>query len=179
MLRGATRVSLWRFGGTRTPLSVSTKMWQKKTGRDLLKSVNQSTLPRRVSTCSGSNCRTSLTTTLATLVMLENTGSGNKKMKDWPSKVLRIHTTNSMDGWHHLCVLVLSWQSQVMSASTVRAPWRWLKRPWGRAVKTQMVRGKMTPSPRPCKPRSNEAVFMVFAISWPNRRAFGTQIYIP
>jgi hypothetical protein len=33
-----------------------------------------------------------------------------------------------------------------------------------RAAKTQMVRGKMTPSARPCKPRSNEAMFMVFPV---------------
>jgi hypothetical protein len=52
--------------------------------------------------------RTSLTTTLATPIMLKNRGSGNKRMKDWPNKVLRIYTTNSMDGWDHLCVLVLS-----------------------------------------------------------------------
>jgi hypothetical protein len=45
----------------------------------------------------------SLTTTLATPVMLENRGSGNKRMKHWPSKVLRIHTTNSIDVWDHLC----------------------------------------------------------------------------
>jgi hypothetical protein len=45
-----------------------------------------------------------LTTTSATPVMLENRGSGNKRMKDWPSKVLRIHTTNSVDGWDHLCL---------------------------------------------------------------------------
>jgi hypothetical protein len=44
----------------------------KKIGRDLLKSVNQSTLSWRVSTCSGSDRRTSLTTTLATPVTLEN-----------------------------------------------------------------------------------------------------------
>jgi hypothetical protein len=30
--------------------------------------------------------------------MLENRGSGNKRMKDWPSKVLRIHMANSVDG---------------------------------------------------------------------------------
>jgi hypothetical protein len=28
-----------------------------------------------------------------------------------------------------------------------------------------MVRGKMMPSPRPCKPRSNEAMFVVFLVS--------------
>jgi hypothetical protein len=35
---------LVRFGGTRTPPSISTKICQKKTGRDLLKSANKSTL---------------------------------------------------------------------------------------------------------------------------------------
>jgi hypothetical protein len=83
---------------TRTPLSVSTKMWQKKTRRDLLKSVNQCTLLWSVSTCSVFDQRMSLTTTSATPVMMENRESGNKKMKDWPSKVLRIYTTNYMDG---------------------------------------------------------------------------------
>jgi hypothetical protein len=39
--------------------------------------------------------------------MLENRGSGNKRMKDWPSKFLRIHTTNSLDGWDYLCMLIL------------------------------------------------------------------------
>jgi hypothetical protein len=42
--------------------------------------------------------RTSLATTSATPVMLENIESGNKRMNDCPSKVLRIHTTNSVDG---------------------------------------------------------------------------------
>jgi hypothetical protein len=166
MLRGATRVSLWRFGGIRTPLSVSTNMWQKKTGRELLKSVNQSTLPLRVSTCSGFDLRMSLTTTSATPVMLKNRESGNKRMKYWPIMVLRIHTTNSLDDWDHLCVLVLSWQSQAMSASTARALRRWLKGSWGRAAKTQMVRGKTTPSLRPYKPRSNEVMFVVLPVSW-------------
>jgi hypothetical protein len=55
-----------------------------------------------------SDRRTSLTTTSATPVMLENRESGNKRMKDLPSKVLRIHMTNSVDGWDHLCVLILS-----------------------------------------------------------------------
>jgi hypothetical protein len=53
-----------------------------KTERDLLKSVNHSTLPWRVSTCSGSDHRMSLTTTLATPIMLENRGSDNKRMKE-------------------------------------------------------------------------------------------------
>jgi hypothetical protein len=35
----------------------------------------------------------------------------------------------------------------------------------GRAAKTQMMKGKMMPSPRPCKPRSNEVMFMVFLVS--------------
>jgi hypothetical protein len=61
-----------------------------------------------VSTCSGSDRRMNLATTSATPVLLENRGSGNKRMKDWPSKVLRIHITNYVDGWHHLYVLVLS-----------------------------------------------------------------------
>jgi hypothetical protein len=47
--------------------------------RDLLKSVNQSTLLGIASTC-----------------------NGNKRMKYWPIKVLRIHMTNSMDDWDHL-----------------------------------------------------------------------------
>jgi hypothetical protein len=34
----------------------------------------------------------------------------------------------------------------------------------GREVKTQMVRGKMTPSARPYKPRSNEPMFMAFPV---------------
>jgi hypothetical protein len=50
----------------------------------------------------------SLTTISTTPIVLENRGSGNKRMKDWPSKVLRIHMTNSVDGWDHLCVLILS-----------------------------------------------------------------------
>jgi hypothetical protein len=36
----------------------------------------------------------------------ESKGSGNKGMKDWPSKVLRIHATIFVDGWGHLCVLL-------------------------------------------------------------------------
>jgi hypothetical protein len=48
----------------------------------------------------------------------------------------------------------------------------------GREVKTQMVRGKMTPSARPYKPRSNEAMFMAFPVRWPRRRVSGTQIYV-
>jgi hypothetical protein len=59
-------VKIWK---TRTPPSISTMICQKKTGRDLLKSVNQRTLSRTVNTCSGSDRRTSLTTTLATLVL--------------------------------------------------------------------------------------------------------------
>jgi hypothetical protein len=35
-----------------------------------------------------------------------------------------------------------------------------------------MVRGKTTPSARPCKLRSNEAVFMVFPVRWPEKRVF-------
>jgi stress response protein SCP2 len=34
-----------------------------------------------------------------------------------------------------------------------------------RATKTQMVKGKIKPSPRLCKSRSNEVVFMVFPVS--------------
>jgi hypothetical protein len=64
----------------------------------LLKSANWSTLVSTVSTCNGSDRRMSLTTTLTTPVVLENRGSGNKTMKDWPSKVLRIHMKNFMDG---------------------------------------------------------------------------------
>jgi hypothetical protein len=33
-----------------------------------------------------------------------------------------------------------------------------------RESRTQMVRGKMMPSARPYKPRSNEAVFVVFLV---------------
>jgi hypothetical protein len=40
--------------------------------------------------------------------MMENRGSGNKRMNDWLRKVLRIHRTNDVDGWDHLCVLVPS-----------------------------------------------------------------------
>jgi hypothetical protein len=45
---------------------------------------------------------------------LSNTGyaknkeSGNKRMKDWPRKVLRIHKINSVNSCDHLCVLVLT-----------------------------------------------------------------------
>jgi hypothetical protein len=52
-----------------------------------------------------------------------------------------------------------------MSASIATTPQRWLKGPRGRAVRTQMVRGKTMPSPRPYKPRSNEVVCVVFPIS--------------
>jgi hypothetical protein len=78
------------------------------TYKDLLQSVNLRTLLQIVSTCSGSNCRMSLTTTSATQVMPENRDSGNKRMTDWPNKVLRIHMRNFVDGWQHLCVLILS-----------------------------------------------------------------------
>jgi hypothetical protein len=37
-----------------------------------------------------------------------NRGSGNKRMKNWPSKVVRIYMTNFVDSWDHLCVLVLN-----------------------------------------------------------------------
>jgi hypothetical protein len=47
-----------------------------------LKSVNWSSLLQRVSIYSGSDHRTSLTTTSATPVMPENRGSDNKRMKD-------------------------------------------------------------------------------------------------
>jgi hypothetical protein len=39
------------------------------------------------------------------------------------------------------------------------------QRALGRVAKTQMVKGKMMPSPRLCKLRSNEAVFVVFPIT--------------
>jgi hypothetical protein len=61
------------------------------------KDVTKEDWVRFIEKC-GSDHTTSLTTTLATLVMLENRGSGNKRMKDWPSKVLRIYMTNSVDG---------------------------------------------------------------------------------
>jgi hypothetical protein len=97
-------VKIWR--NQDTPLHM-----YKDVIKDLSKSANQSTLLRRVSTRSDSDHRTRLATTSTPPVMLENRGSGNKRMKNWPSKVLRIHTTNSMYSWDHLCVLVLSWQS--------------------------------------------------------------------
>jgi hypothetical protein len=87
-------VKIWRDQDTP---SISTKICYKNTRRDLLKSANRRTLPRTVNTCRGSDRRTSLTTTSATLVMPENRVSGNKSMKDWPSKVLRIRMTNFMD----------------------------------------------------------------------------------
>jgi hypothetical protein len=65
-----------------------------------------------------------------------------------------------------------------MSASIARAPQMVLKGPWGRAAKTQMVRGKMVPSARPYKPRSNEATFVVFPVRWPEGGFFRTQIYV-
>jgi hypothetical protein len=88
--------------------SISTMIFQKTIGRDLLRSVNQSTLASTVSTCSGSDRKMSLTTTSATSVLLENRGSCNKMLKDWPNKVLRIHMTNFVDGWDHLCMLILN-----------------------------------------------------------------------
>jgi hypothetical protein len=42
-----------------------------------------------------------------------------------------------------------------------------------------MVKGKMMPSPRLCKPRSNDVMFIMFPVSGPGRRVSGTQIYIP
>jgi hypothetical protein len=51
-----------------------------------------------MNTCGGSDRRMSLTTTLAQPDMLKNRGSGNKRMRYWPSIVLRIHMTNSVDG---------------------------------------------------------------------------------
>jgi hypothetical protein len=68
---------IWRNQGTQF---CTYKDLQKKIGQDLLKSVNQRTLPRTVSTCSGPDRRTSLTTTSATPVMPENRGSGNKRI---------------------------------------------------------------------------------------------------
>jgi hypothetical protein len=98
-------VKIWRDQDT--PFckykDVTKEHWAK-----FVESANQSSLPLRVSTCSGFDHRMSLTTTSATPIMPKNRGSGNKRMEDWPSKVLRIHTINSMDGWDHLCVLVLS-----------------------------------------------------------------------
>jgi hypothetical protein len=46
----------------------------------------------------GSDHRMNLTSTLTAPVMPENRGSGNWRLKDWPSKILRIHMTNSMNG---------------------------------------------------------------------------------
>jgi hypothetical protein len=51
----------------------------------------------------------------------------------------------------------VSFYSQSTSEVAQRALWR--------AAKTEMVRRKMTPLPRPCKPRSNERVFVVFLVS--------------
>jgi hypothetical protein len=59
-----------------------------------------------------------------------------------------------------------------MSASTTKVLQKWLKGPWGRVAKTQMVKEKTTPSPRLCKPMSNEVLFMVFPVNWPGRRLF-------
>jgi hypothetical protein len=42
---------------------------------------------------------------------------------------------------------------------------------WGSSKDSNGER-KMMPSARPCKPRSNEVVFMVFPVSWPERRGF-------
>jgi hypothetical protein len=84
-------VKIWRDQDTP---SISTKTRHKKIGRDLLKGANQSTLVPIISTCSGSDRITSLTTTLTTPVMSENRGSDKTRMKDCPSKVLTIYTTN-------------------------------------------------------------------------------------
>jgi hypothetical protein len=77
--------------------------------KEFLQNIPQHTYAR--------DLRMSLTTTSATPVMLENRGSGNKRMKDWSRKVLRIHMTNSVDNWDHLCVLILSWQSQARESN--------------------------------------------------------------
>jgi hypothetical protein len=75
----------------------SSKTWKKKTGNDLSQSVNLQSLYQTVSTCGNSERRMSLTTTLATLDMQENRASGNRRIRDWSSKVSRIHMTNSVD----------------------------------------------------------------------------------
>jgi hypothetical protein len=76
------------------------KLWREKESPfHMYKSVNRRTFLRIVSTCSAFDRRMSLATTLATQVMLVNRGSGTKRMKDWPNKVLRIHMTNSLDSW--------------------------------------------------------------------------------
>jgi hypothetical protein len=98
-------VKIWRDQDTR---SISSKIWQKKTGQDMLNGMNWSSSAPIVSTYNGSNHRMSLTTTSATPVMLENRESDKKRMKDCPSRVLRIHMINSVDGWDHLFVLFLS-----------------------------------------------------------------------
>jgi hypothetical protein len=41
-----------------------------------------------------------------------------------------------------------------------------------------MVREKMMPSVRPCRPRSNETVFMVFPVRYPGGGFSETQIYV-
>jgi hypothetical protein len=41
-----------------------------------------------------------------------------------------------------------------------------------------MVREKMMPSVRPYKPRSDEAMFVVFLVRWPRRRVFWNTIYV-
>jgi hypothetical protein len=114
----------------------------------------------------------SSTTTTATPVMSENRGSGNRRMTDWPSRVFRIHMTNFVDDWKHLCMLILSYQSQAMLASTARAPQKWLNGPWERVANTKMEKGKMMPSPRLYKPMSNEAAFMVFSSKLTRREGF-------
>jgi hypothetical protein len=134
--------------------------------------VNWRILPWTVSTYTDSDHKMSLTTTSATPVMSKNRGGGKRRMTDWLSKVLRTHMTNSVDGRHHLCVLILSRQSQMMSAFTTSAPQKCIKGPWGRVEKTQMVKGKTTPSPRLYKQTSNEAMFVMFPVSWPGRRVF-------
>jgi hypothetical protein len=51
-----------------------------------------------VSTYGNSERRMSLTTTLTTPDMLKNKASGNRRIRDWLSKISRIHMTNSVDG---------------------------------------------------------------------------------
>jgi hypothetical protein len=84
--------------GKKVAMSKLVNIWRNQdTPFRKYKDVTKEDWVRFIEKC-GSDHTTSLTTTLATLVMLENRGSGNKRMKDWPSKVLRIYMTNSVDG---------------------------------------------------------------------------------
>ena len=55
--------------------------------------------------------------------------SGSKRMREWPSRVLRIPMPHSLDGWHHICVLGQNLWMIVLSHSSARAPRNWLNGP--------------------------------------------------